>query len=199
MKSKPWLPDRFLIAWHEVADDSSRVSPVSSPGSLSEDRKTFHPVALPLENGYAAPAPGPAGAPKSWGSEPADLVRSQRVQEKGSPRPGRQARLIFPLLLILLASLPSCDLIFGEPTMDPCDPAHNYYEGDRHYIGRDYVQEDGTLNQEKMLDALRPGYGGCADPLKIAKEKSGKDGRYPQEKVRARTADEIKFPDPDLN
>ncbi|MCB1139957.1 MAG: hypothetical protein KDK23_14445 [Leptospiraceae bacterium] len=103
------------------------------------------------------------------------------------------------LFLITLAALPSCELIFGEPTMDPCDPAHNYYEGDRHYIGRDYVQEDGTLNQEKMLDALRPGYGGCADPLKIAKEKSGKDGRYPQEKVRARTADEIKFPDPDLN
>ena len=55
--------------------------------------------------------------------------------------------------------------------MDPCDPAHNYYEGDRHYISRDYVQEDGTLDQQKMLEALNDlsrvscGYASVADVL----------------------------------
>lgn len=96
----------------------------------------------------------------------------------------------------MAVAFPSCELIFGVPTMDPCDPAHNYYEGERHYIGRDYVQEDGTLSQEKMLDALRPGYGGCADPEKIMEQKQSKD--RPPEQVKARNTDEVKFPDPDL-
>ena len=64
----------------------------------------------------------------------------------------------------------SCQWIFGEPEMDPCDPAHNYYEGERHYFGRDYVQEDGTLNQKRMLHALEPGNGECANPEEIIRQ-----------------------------
>ncbi|MEQ8349982.1 MAG: hypothetical protein RH862_00760 [Leptospiraceae bacterium] len=94
-------------------------------------------------------------------------------------------------------SMTSCHWIFGEPTMDPCDPAHNYYEGDRHYISRDYVQEDGTLDRHKMLDAMKPGHGRCADPEEILR-KSRDPSHTHSETTPARGDDEIKFPDADL-
>tara|TARA_Y100001937_G_scaffold128452_3_gene205160 strand:+ start:429457 stop:429942 length:486 start_codon:yes stop_codon:yes gene_type:complete len=100
-------------------------------------------------------------------------------------------------LAVVAASASSCHLIFGEPSMDPCDPAHNYYEGDRHYISRDYVQEDGTLDQQKMLEALRPGYGDCADPEEIIRKKQTPSSSY-ENKVPAKQDSEIKFPDSDL-
>ena len=73
-------------------------------------------------------------------------------------------------LLLAFMQTASCQWILGEPDMDPCDPAHNYYEGERHYFGRDYVQEDGTLNQKRMLHALEPGNGECANPEEIIRQ-----------------------------
>ena len=81
--------------------------------------------------------------------------------------------------------------------MDPCDPAHNYYEGDRHYISRDYVREDGTLDQQKMLEALKPGHGNCANAGDIL-EKARQPGHSHSNTVPAHGDDEIKFPDADL-
>ncbi|HBS05560.1 MAG TPA: hypothetical protein DEA96_11375 [Leptospiraceae bacterium] len=105
--------------------------------------------------------------------------------------------LAFSVILMSGLTGTSCQWIFGEPTMDPCDPAHNYYEGDRHYISRDYVREDGTLDQQKMLEALKPGHGNCANAEDIL-EKARQPGHSHSNTVPAQGDHEIKFPDADL-
>lgn len=77
-----------------------------------------------------------------------------------------------PVLLTLM--FPHCaylDLVFGEePTLDPCDPVANYYQADgAHYIERDFVKDDGTLDYQRYFDSQKAGASPC-DPLRKAEE-----------------------------
>lgn len=56
-----------------------------------------------------------------------------------------------------------------ESRIDPCDPASNLYEGDKHYIERDFVNEDGILDYSKWFEVLDVRSSHC-DPLKRAEE-----------------------------
>lgn len=65
--------------------------------------------------------------------------------------------IAFPLFL-----LAGCGF-FNEPKdIDPCDPVKNYYDGKTHYIERDFVKEDGTLDYDLMFEKLDPEASPCA-------------------------------------
>ena len=46
-----------------------------------------------------------------------------------------------------------------------CDPVKNYFYNGQHYIERDYVKEDGTLDYKKYYESRRIQASEC-DPLK---------------------------------
>lgn len=55
---------------------------------------------------------------------------------------------------------------FAKPSpIDPCDPTSSVYEGEKHYIERDFVKEDGTLDMERWFEAKSVQSSPC-DPLK---------------------------------
>ncbi|MBE7436879.1 MAG: hypothetical protein HS115_00375 [Spirochaetales bacterium] len=57
-----------------------------------------------------------------------------------------------------------------EPTIDPCDPVANYYQpGGAHYIERDFVKDDGTLDYQRYFDSQKPGASPC-DPIRKNEE-----------------------------
>ena len=71
-------------------------------------------------------------------------------------------------LLIALVLFCSCEKIRhlrGKSTpIDPCDPISNYYDGDTHYIERDFVSDDRNIDQNRLLEAQRVQNSPC-DPL----------------------------------
>lgn len=73
----------------------------------------------------------------------------------------------WPLLLLL--AFASCNKIKqwrSEPSaIDPCDPVSNYYDGDTHFIERDFVTDDKNIDQNRLLEAHRPHNSPC-DPLR---------------------------------
>ncbi len=50
----------------------------------------------------------------------------------------------------------------GEP--DPCDAGVNVYRGDTHFIERDFLLEDGTIDYQKWVSITDPALSPC-DPL----------------------------------
>ncbi len=59
----------------------------------------------------------------------------------------------------------------GEKTeIDHCDPVANYFENGEHYIGADFVKEDGTIDYQKYFKARRTESSPC-DPLNNAGDK----------------------------
>ena len=83
---------------------------------------------------------------------------------------GAGARLFLAAALTFL--LAGCELIkplMEETTeMNPCDPVANLYEGGHHYIERDYVKEDGTLDFNRWFKSRKVESSPC-DPLKNRK------------------------------
>jgi hypothetical protein len=64
--------------------------------------------------------------------------------------------------IVALAATLSCGM-FNEPSeIDPCDPIKNYYDGKTHYIEREFVREDGTLDYDLMFEKLKPESSPCA-------------------------------------
>ena len=51
-----------------------------------------------------------------------------------------------------------------DATIDPCDPTSSVYTGNRHFIERDFLKDDGTLNYRKLMQARDVGNSSC-DPL----------------------------------
>ncbi|MEQ9365716.1 MAG: hypothetical protein RIF32_15840 [Leptospirales bacterium] len=83
----------------------------------------------------------------------------------------RQARrpLFASLLCLQLLVFGGCREIYGflfysmgEP--DPCDTGVNVYRGDTHFIERDFLLEDGTIDYEKWVSITDPALSPC-DPL----------------------------------
>jgi hypothetical protein len=56
----------------------------------------------------------------------------------------------------------------GEP--DPCDAGVNVYRGRTHFIERDFLREDGTIDYEKWVRITDPSLSPC-DPLNTARER----------------------------
>lgn len=65
----------------------------------------------------------------------------------------------------------------GEP--DPCDAGVNVYRGDTHFIERDFLREDGTIDYEKWVAITDPSLSPC-DPLNTAREKNREATETPQ-------------------
>lgn len=82
------------------------------------------------------------------------------------------------LVLICLLFLVSCDKIRhlrGKSTpIDPCDPISNYYDGDTHYIERDFVTDDKNIDQNRLLEAQRIQNSPC-DPLRKKSDSAPSD------------------------
>jgi len=82
-----------------------------------------------------------------------------------------------PLVLFALLAFCSCDRIRhlrGKTVpIDPCDPVSNYYDGDTHYIERDFLTDDRNIDQNRLLEADRIQNSPC-DPLS---KKTGPDSR----------------------
>ena len=62
------------------------------------------------------------------------------------------------LLIALPGTLAGCKELgydpFIKPTaIDPCDPVSNVYEGERHFIERSYIRDDGTIDYRKLFAA----------------------------------------------
>lgn len=53
----------------------------------------------------------------------------------------------------------------GQTEIDPCDPAANFYDGRTHYIERDMIRDDGTLDYDRVIRASDPAESDC-DPLR---------------------------------
>ena len=47
---------------------------------------------------------------------------------------------------------------------EPCDAASNVYLGERHFLDRDFVRDDGTLDYERYLRLREPRASPC-DPI----------------------------------
>jgi len=80
--------------------------------------------------------------------------------------------MISRLLLCLLTclALSGCQRLKsmfaqGDNTLDPCDPISNHYEGDRHFIERDFVTEDRTIDYQRLFEADRI-YNSPCDPIR---------------------------------
>jgi len=86
------------------------------------------------------------------------------------------------LPLILLAMTLSCGFLkeksetvkhyffHEEPVLDPCDPINNLYTEDSHYIGADFLDEDGRIDTLKWYNAKKIENSDC-DPVKRGKKK----------------------------
>jgi hypothetical protein len=62
------------------------------------------------------------------------------------------------VIAFALFSLAGCQKIkslwsHGESKIDPCDSVSNYYEGDRHFVERDFVTQDRNLDYRKLFEA----------------------------------------------
>jgi hypothetical protein len=81
--------------------------------------------------------------------------------------------MILPTFLIII----SCDMIVNPyaplDKIDPCDPAANTYSDGKHFIERDYLNEDSQIDYKKMMENLDKRSSPC-DPLN-PKKKTLKD------------------------
>ena len=83
-------------------------------------------------------------------------------------------RLAF--ILALLTLLPACRefeqaFLSEETPIDPCDPTSSTYDGYVHFIERDFLTEDGTLDYRKWFEASRAESSDC-DPLRVRERQS---------------------------
>lgn len=74
------------------------------------------------------------------------------------------------LVLLLALTLPGCHRIKAlfvkeDLALDPCDPISNHYEGDRHFIERDFVTNDRNIDYRKMFEADKV-YNSPCDPIR---------------------------------
>lgn len=85
------------------------------------------------------------------------------------------------LILCLAAGLSACEeapwlqrtyssLMNEMSEPDPCDPSFNIYVGETHFIERDFLKEDGTIDYEKWVRIADPQSSPC-DPLNTAAER----------------------------
>lgn len=58
---------------------------------------------------------------------------------------------------------------------DPCDPLSNVYKGEKHYIDRQFVKDDGTLDYGAMFKSDRVQSSPC-DPLNKKKDEKKDNG-----------------------
>ncbi len=65
----------------------------------------------------------------------------------------------------------------SEP--DPCDPSFNIYVGETHFIERDFLKEDGTIDYEKWVRIADPQSSPC-DPLNTAAERRRREQAVPE-------------------
>jgi hypothetical protein len=83
-------------------------------------------------------------------------------------------KILKPLLYL---SVVSCDKIVNPyaplDKIDPCDPASNTYSDKKHFIERDYLNEDRQIDYKKMIENLDKRSSPC-DPLN-PKKKTLKD------------------------
>ena len=88
----------------------------------------------------------------------------------------RHSRTLVRLSVLCLALLVNTgcreiyDYLFhslSEP--DPCDVGVNVYRGDTHFIERDFLREDGTIDYDKWVRITDPSLSPC-DPLNTARE-----------------------------
>ena len=56
-----------------------------------------------------------------------------------------------------------------ESKIDPCDPAANVYMDGEHYIDRDFLNNDGQIDQRVWFEKSRPENSVC-DPLLSSKK-----------------------------
>lgn len=66
------------------------------------------------------------------------------------------------------ASLSSLNPFRSKPTVDPCDPATNLYDDGKHFLERDYLTEEGTIDYKKLLEMNEIQKSPC-DPLQKKK------------------------------
>ena len=78
--------------------------------------------------------------------------------------------LIFPAFLVCFSACREFEQAFmAEDTeIDPCDPTSSTYHGYAHFIERDFLSEDGTLDYEKWFEKRYPGASAC-NPIKNRK------------------------------
>jgi len=70
--------------------------------------------------------------------------------------------------------------------IDPCDPASNVYEGDDHYVERDFINEDGELDYDRWFKSRKMSASEC-DPL-------NRTGQHIPEIDRPRNSEKIQAP-----
>lgn len=104
-------------------------------------------------------------------------------------------RLLISLLLIAALPLGGCKefeqlfLAQDEP-MKPCDPTYSTYHGYVHFIERDFLTRDQTLDYRKWFESNQVEASQC-DPLKARdRAADGADGPPPAEKMPAAPADD---------
>lgn len=76
-------------------------------------------------------------------------------------------------LLVFVLALPACSW-FGPaelPPPSPCDPVANIYSDGQHFISRDYVTEDGTMDYARWFESRRIQASPC-DPTSKATPKA---------------------------
>ncbi len=81
--------------------------------------------------------------------------------------------LVYAALLLVILPGAGCreisSLFFDRMTEpDPCDAGANVYRGETHFIERDFLREDGTIDYDKWLRITDPGLSPC-DPLNTRK------------------------------
>ncbi len=78
----------------------------------------------------------------------------------------RAARAVAVFTAVITGS--GCDVISNPfaplEEIDPCDPAANTYSDKKHFIERDYLDEDGRIDYRKMFKNLDKRSSPC-DPL----------------------------------
>ena len=85
--------------------------------------------------------------------------------------------IIFLGLYLLINNYCGLGVIFEKPSeLNPCDPVSNIYDGGKHYIERDFVKEDGTMDFNKWFEARKVQSSPC-DPLHKSKSRI-KKGTY---------------------
>lgn len=64
------------------------------------------------------------------------------------------------IFLLLLVVLNVCKKGYNEDIQD-CNPVADYYEQGNHYIRRDLVKDDNTLDYKKLLEETKPQTSEC--------------------------------------
>ncbi|WP_167481745.1 hypothetical protein [Leptospira bouyouniensis] len=66
----------------------------------------------------------------------------------------------FTILFWALIVVPGCKRGYSEDIQD-CNPIADYYEKGTHYIRRDLVKDDNTLDYKKLMEDTKPQASEC--------------------------------------